>query len=141
MSDSLDQIKQINLRLRFSCLKPDCNAALAKFVVNSADGQVAVLSLRPRGDVLTVQIDQGEGGRPPAPEFYSLTLKTGETFDLRLHWTEGHRVSFDLYKADISMLGSTMESHDAQLSSNVQNLQMQVQEAELTLVNQTFVFR
>ena len=130
-TDPLSTVNEVALKLSFVCAETGCAGASAHMTVESIGGDTAAITLTPAANGLRADVD----GQPVA-----LVLKQGEAFDLRIHWNAGHRVTFDLYHNDPTTGASSMESHDAKLTSNVRDLAMSTSHGALTLLSQTYTF-
>jgi len=76
-----------------------------------------------------------------AVQGYKMSPKPGDDFDLRIHWTNGNRVTFDLYGKNPVTGLETMESHDIQLDAGIKQLSMRASGGDLTLEKQNYTFR
>ncbi len=131
-TDPLTQVAEVALKLSFTCTDTGCGGASSQLTAEGEGGDAAAITFTPAADGLHAIV---------AGQAYRLVVKQGQTFDLRIHWNDGHRVSFDLYSTDPSTGISNMESHDAVLTAGVQDLAFRASHGTLTLVSQNYRLR
>ncbi len=131
-TDPLTQVAEAALKVNFTCADTGCAGASSRLTVEGEAGDSAAITFTPAADGLHASVDG---------QAYGLVVKQGEAFDLRIHWTDGHRVSFDLYRTDPASGVSNMESHDAQLAAGVQDIAMSASHGTLTLLSQNYLLR
>lgn len=131
-TDPLTQVAEVALKLSFTCADTGCGGASSQLTAEGATGDAAAIVFTPAADGLHAAV----GGQT-----MGLVVKQGETFDLRIHWNDGHRVTFDLYRTDPASGVSTMESRDAVLKGGVEDLAFTASHGALTLVSQNYRLR
>ena len=145
-TDPLVRVNQINLTLSFTCAQAakgaaPCGQSAFELLAESDGSDKAALNLAAKDGVLQPGAVRRQGDASLPPEVYKLTPRPGETFDVHIHWTQGNRVSFDLYRKDPVTEAETMESQDVQLSGPVQDLKMWVTGGSLVISHQIYLFR
>ncbi len=130
-TDPLDIVDEIALKASVDCGDTDCMGAQAVMAIETEDGASAALTLTPTGNGVHADI----AGQP-----VGLAFKPGETFQVRIHWNAGHRITFDLYRTDPATGASNMESHQVQLHAPVRDLALRASHSQLTLLDQAYSF-
>lgn len=136
-TDPLGSVRKIGVTLAFECSETACSDSSYELAVKGRDGQSAVFDIGGQGGKLIGRVARSDGAGNQA---LIGTPKAGETYDLRISWNNGNRVTFDLYRHDGSGRDQ-MESHDVQLSSPVDTLSMRATSGELQVQKQTYTFR
>jgi len=136
-TDPLATVRKIAVTLSFGCSEATCSDSSYELALKDKDGQSAVFDVTGQAGKLIGRVARSDGAGNQA---LIGTPKAGETYDLRISWSNGNRVTFDLYRHDGSGR-DLMESHDVQLSSPVDTLSMQVTSGELQVQKQTYTFR
>ena len=130
-TDPLDLVDEIALQASVICGDSGCAGAQTEIRIETDSSTSAALTFTPVADGLRAEV----AGQP-----VTLALKQGETFQVRIHWNAGHRVTFDLYRTDPATGSSAMESHEVQLDSPVRDLALRASHSQLTLLNQAYSF-
>ncbi len=136
-TDPLGPVRKIAVTLSFACSEATCSDSSYALVVKGRGGESAVLDVTGQAGKLLGRVARSDGAGNAS---LVGTPKTGETYDVRISWSNGNRITFDLYRHDGSGR-DMMESHDVQLSSPVETLGMQVTSGELQVVKQAYTFR
>ncbi|WP_443750501.1 hypothetical protein [Asticcacaulis solisilvae] len=136
-TDPLSSVRKIGVTLSFDCSEATCSDSSYELAVKGADGQSVVFDVTGQGGKLIGRVARSDGAGNQA---LVGTPKPGETYDLRISWSNGNRVTFDLYRHDGSGR-DLMESHDVQLSAPVDTLSMRVTSGELQISRQVYTFR
>lgn len=136
-TDPLVTVRKVGVSLSFGCSEATCSDSSYALAVKGKDGQSAVFEVLGQGGRLLGRVARSDGAGNAS---LIGTPTTGETYDLRISWTSGNRVTFDLYRHDGSGR-DRMESHDVQLSSPVDTLSMRVTSGELQVQKQAYTFR
>ncbi len=136
-TDSLGSVRKIVVTLSFGCAEATCSDSSYELAIKGSGGQDAVFDVTGQGGKLIGRVARSDGAGNQA---LIGTPKAGETYDLRISWSDGNRVTFDLYRHDGSGR-DLMESHDVQLSSPVDTLSMRVTSGELQVSKQVYTFR
>jgi hypothetical protein len=136
-TDPLGPVRKIGVTLSFGCSEATCSDSSYELAIKGADGQSAVFDVTGQAGKLIGRVARSDGAGNQA---LIGTPKAGETYDLRISWSNGNRVTFDLYRHDGSGR-DLMESHDVQLSSPVDTLSMRVTSGELQVAKQVYTFR
>ncbi len=136
-TDPLGTVRKIGVTLSFGCSEATCSDSSYELTLKGRDGESAVFGVTGQGGKLLGRVARSDGAGNQA---LIGTPRAGETYDLRVSWNNGNRVTFDLYRHDGSGR-DLMESHDVQLSSPVDTLAMRVTSGELQVQKQTYTFR
>jgi hypothetical protein len=141
-SDPLTDITRVDLVVRLSCAEANCDTASFGLSMDGVANEAAALTFAVGGDgrlqpTLTKVTGSGQGSGQP----FKVALKPDESFDLRIHWNTGNRVTFDLYGRDPATGFDMMESHDVQLGDGVKQVSMRVSGGDLSLLKQSYSFR
>jgi hypothetical protein len=141
-SDPLADVTRVDLVVRLKCADTSCTTAAFGLSMDDEHDEAAALTFTATEDgKLQARVTKVGGNGEEVVQTYGLSPKPGENFDLRIHWNNGNRVTFDLYgKNPLSGL-ETMESHDIQLDAGVKKLSMRVSGGDLTLMKQNYTFR
>ena len=136
-TDPLGPVRKIGVTLNFGCSEATCSDSSYELAVRGTGGDTAVFDVTGQGGKLLGRVARSDGA---GNQTLIGTPKAGETYDLRISWNNGDRVTFDLYRHDGSGR-DLMESHDVQLSSPVDTLSMRVTSGDLQVQKQTYTFR
>ncbi len=131
-TDPLVQVVETALKVSFVCADTGCAGSSSQLTAEGEAGDAATITFTPMADGLHASV---------AGQAMSLVVKQGQAFDLRIHWSNGHRVSFDLYRTDPATGIASMESRDVQLKGNVQDLSFKASHGTLTLLSQSYLLR
>jgi|GEM_PF-1155879 len=141
-SDPLTDVTRVDLVVRLKCADETCATAAFGLSIDDEAGEAAALTFTPAEDGrLQAKLTKIGGGGEEVVQGYGQSPRPGESFDLRIHWSNGNRVTFDLYGKNPVTGLETMESHDIQLDANIRQLSMRVSGGDLTLMKQTYTFR
>ncbi len=135
-SDPLTQVNKIALTLKFTCAPTGCTGSAFQFLVAGDDDAAAAIGFAADDNALRGTLDAG--GQTQA---FAQTPRPGETFDLRIYWTNSGHVTADLYRKDPETGRETMESRDVRFKGDVRTLVTRVSGGELTIVRQAYTFR
>lgn len=138
-TDPLGQVDEVAMKVRFDCATPGCDWSFFQMQALPEDGEGATATFTATPEALKGGVTKGDRDIDAKP--FDAPLKPGETFDLRMHWTTGHRVSFDIYRTDPVSGASSMESQDVQLDGNVERVAMKASHGTLTILSQTYSFK
>jgi len=141
-SDLLTDVTRVDLVVRLNCAEANCATAAFGLSIDGQADDAAALTFSAGADghlvsSLTKVAGNGQGGE----QAFRLTATPGDSFELRIHWNNGDRVTFDLYGRDPVSGMSAMESHDVQLAGDIKQLSMRVSGGEMILEKQTYTFR
>jgi hypothetical protein len=136
-TDPLGSVRKIGVTLSFTCSEATCSDSSYELTVKGRGGEAAAFDVIGQGGKLIGRVARGDGAGNQA---LIGTPRAGETYDLRISWSNGNRVTFDLYRHDGSGR-DLMESHDVQLSSPVDTLSIRVTSGELQVAKQVYTFR
>ncbi|MDV6332787.1 hypothetical protein [Asticcacaulis sp. 201] len=139
-SDPLTDVTQMDLALKFTCAAANCDQAAFQLLLEGEGNDVAQIGFTAQDGLLKGAVSKNTGDVAGKAEAFQLAPSPGEAFDVRVHWTSGNRVSFDLYRKDATGR-EVMESHDVQLSARVHHLFLRVSSGDLVLLKQTYKFR
>lgn len=131
-TDPLTQVAEAALKVSFTCADTGCGGASSRLTVEGEAGDTAAITFTPAADGLHASVNG---------QAYGLVLKQGQAFDLRIHWTDGHRVTFDIYRTDPASGISNMESRDVTLKAGVQDIALSASHGTLTLLSQNYLLR
>ncbi len=135
-SDPLTQVSKIALTLKFTCAQTGCTDSSLQFLVAGDDDAAATISFAADADAL-----HGALKSDGQTQAFVQAPKPGETFDLRIYWTNSGHVTADLYRKDPETGRETMESRDVRLKGDIRSLTTRVSAGELTIVRQAYTFR
>lgn len=141
-SDPLTDVTRVDLVVRLKCADDNCATAAFGLSIDDEAGEAAALTFTATEDgKLQAKVTKVGGTGEEAVQSYQMSPKPGDDFDLRIHWNNGNRVTFDLYgRSPVTGL-ETMESHDIQLDSAIKQLSMRASGGDLTLEKQSYTFR
>ncbi|MFT4076035.1 MAG: hypothetical protein QM647_10945 [Asticcacaulis sp.] len=141
-SDPLTDVTRVDLVVRLKCADETCTTAAFGLSIDDEAGEAAALTFTPTEDgKLQARVTKVGGSGEEVVQAYGLSPKPGESFDLRLHWNNGNRVTLDLYGTNPLTGLQTMESHDIQLDAGIKQLSMRASGGDLTLMKQSYTFR
>lgn len=135
-SDPLTDTRKIALSISFKCASDTCADAGLRFIAADEAGEGPEVAFSARDGALAGALRQGETAAG-----FDMAPKAGETFDLRLYWSNGNRLTADLYRRDPVSGRETMESRQVRLTGDVHSLITHVTGGELTIVRQAYTFR
>ena len=122
-SDPLTDVTRVDLVVRLKCADDNCATAAFGLSIDDEAGEAAALTFTATEDgKLQAGVTKVGGAGEEAVQGYTMSPKPGDDFDLRIHWTNGNRVTFDLYGRNPVTGLETMESHDIQLDAGVKQL-------------------
>ncbi|MGN6209800.1 hypothetical protein [Asticcacaulis sp.] len=141
-SDPLTDVTRVDLVVRLKCADDNCTTAAFGLSIDDEAGEAAALTFTATEDgKLQAKVTKVGGTGEEAVQSYQMSPKPGDDFDLRIHWNNGNRVTFDLYGRNPVTGLETMESHDIQLDSAIKQLSMRASGGDLTLEKQSYTFR
>lgn len=141
VSDPLTQVNEIALQLRFTCAPADCDKAGFQLQARADALDSANLSFQIKNGTLQATSMKFEEDIYVQEKTFKVSPKPNETLDVRIHWTSGGRVTFDIYRKDPDTGATTMESQDVQLGGYVADLATRVSGGDLTILKQSYRFR
>jgi len=141
-SDPLTDVTRVDLVVRLTCADDNCATAAFGLSIEDEQEEAAALTFTATEDgKLRAKVTKVGGTGEEAVQAYNMSPRPGDDFDLRIHWTNGNRVTFDLYGRNPVTGLETMESHDIQLSAGIKQLSMRASGGDLTLEKQNYTFR
>jgi hypothetical protein len=141
-SDPLTDVTRVDLVVRLTCADDNCATAAFGLSIDDEQGEAAALTFTATEDgKLQAKVTKVGGTGEEAVQAYAMSPKPGDSFDLRIHWSNGNRVTFDLYGRNPVTGLETMESHNIQLDAGIKQLSMRASGGDLTLEKQSYTFR
>ena len=141
-SDPLTDVTRVDLVVRLKCADANCATAAFGLSIDDEAGEAAALTFTATEDgKLQARVTKVGGTGEEAVQAYKMFPKPGDSFDLRIHWSHGNRVTFDLYGKNPVTGLDTLESHDIQLDAGIKQLSMRASGGDLTLEKQNYSFR
>ncbi len=141
-SDPLTDVKRIDLVVRLKCADAGCATAAFGLSIDDEQDEAAALTFTATEDgKLQARVTKVGGAGEEVVQAYAMSPKPDDSFDLRINWNNGNRVTFDLYGKNPVTGLETMESHDIQLDAPIKQLSMRTSGGNLTLEKQTYTFR
>jgi hypothetical protein len=141
-SDPLTDVTRVDLVVRLKCAEESCATAAFGLSIDDEQGAAAAMTFTATEDgKLQAKVTKVGGAGAEAVQAYNMSPRPGDDFDLRIHWSNGNRVTFDLYGKNPVTGLETLESHDIQLDAGIKQLSMRVSGGDLTLMKQSYTFR
>jgi hypothetical protein len=141
-SDPLTDVTRVDLVVRLKCADDNCATAAFGLSIDDEQGEAAAMTFTAGEDgKLQAKVTKVGGTGAEAIQSYNMSPKPGDSFDLRIHWNNGNRVTFDLYGKNPVTGLETLESHDIQLDAGIKQLSMRASGGALTLEKQSYRFR
>ncbi len=141
-SDPLTDVTRVDLVVQLKCADAGCATAAFGLSIDDEQGEAAALTFTATEDgKLQAKVTKVGGTGEEAVHAYAMSPKPGDNFDLRIHWSNGNRVTFDLYGKNPVTGLETLESHDVQLNAGIKQLSMRASGGDLTLEKQNYTFR
>ena len=141
-SDPLTDVTRVDLVVNLKCADANCATAAFGLSIDDEQDEAAALTFIAGEDgKLQAKVTKVGGTGEETSQAYTLSPKPGDSFDLRIHWSNGNRVTFDLYGKNPVTGLETLESHDIQLDAGIKQLSMRASGGALTLEKQNYTFR